>query len=74
VLRIAGIDKEHSKAAGVEKLVDRNPVDAGRFHRDGLDAAFCKPNCQPMQIGRESSETADLTAAINKVDPTSMAA
>ena len=36
VLGIAGIDKEHSKATGVEKLVDRNPVDAGHFHRDGL--------------------------------------
>ena len=59
VLGVAGIDKEHRKATGVEKLVDRNPVDAGRFHRDGLDAAFCKPSCQPMQIGRESPETAD---------------
>ena len=44
VLGIARIDKEHREATGVEKLEDRNPVDAGRFHDDRLDAAFRKPS------------------------------
>ena len=40
VLGIARIDKEHSKATGVEEFEDRNPVHAGRLHDDRLDAAF----------------------------------
>jgi hypothetical protein len=48
VLGIARIHKEDSEATGVEKLEDRNPVDACRFHNDCLDATFCKPIHQPM--------------------------
>ena len=59
VLGIARIDEEHSKATGVEEFEYRNPVDAGQFHNDCLDATFCKPIDQPMQIGREGPEAAD---------------
>jgi hypothetical protein len=58
VLGIARIDKEHSKATGIEKLENWNPVDAGRFHNDCLDATFLKPIYQSMQIGREGTEAA----------------
>src|SRR5665647_3511729 len=58
VLGIARIDKEHSKSTGIEKLENWNPVDAGRFHNDCLDATFLKPIYQPMQIGREGTEAA----------------
>jgi hypothetical protein len=58
VLGIARVDKEHSEPSCIEKLKNRNPVDAGRFHDDGLDAAFHKPVDQPMQIGREGAEAA----------------
>ena len=59
VLGITRVDKEHGKPPCIEKLENRNPVDAGRFHDDGLDAAFRKPVDQPMQIGREGTEAAD---------------
>jgi hypothetical protein len=59
VLGIVRVDKKHGKPPGIEKLENRNPVDAGRFHDDGLDAAFSKPVDQPMQIGREGTEAAD---------------
>src|SRR6476646_11876296 len=59
VLGIARVDKKHCKSAGIEKLENRNPVDAGRFHDDGLDAAFSKPVDQAMQICREGTEAAD---------------
>ena len=58
VLGIAGVDKKHSEPTCIEKLENRYPVDAGRFHDDGLDAAFRKPVYQPMEIGREGSEAA----------------
>src|SRR5450756_701454 len=58
VLGIARIDKEHSKSTGIEKLENWNPVDAGRFHNDCLDATFLKPIYQSMQIGREGTEAA----------------
>ena len=66
VLGIARVDKKHRKSPGIQKLKDRNPVDAGRFHDDGLDAAFDKPVYQLMEIGREGAEAAyRLTCAIS---------
>ena len=59
VLGIARIDDKHSKAAGVEEFKNRNPVDAGRLHNDCLDATFCKPIHQSMQIGCESPKAAN---------------
>src|SRR5664280_1624046 len=58
VLGVARIDKEHGKSTGIEKLKNWNPVHAGRFHNDRLDATFLKPIYQPMQIGRECTEAA----------------
>jgi hypothetical protein len=59
VLGIARIDDEYSKATGVEEFEYWDPVDAGRLHNDCLDATFCKPIDQPMQIGCEGPEAAD---------------
>ena len=58
VLGIARIDDEHSKTTGVEEFENRNPVDAGQLHNDCLDATFCKPIHQSMQIGCEGPEAA----------------
>jgi hypothetical protein len=58
VLGIARIDEEHCKATGVEELKDRDPIDAGRFHDDRVDAALGKPVHQPMQISGEGTEAA----------------
>src|SRR6202035_886802 len=73
MLGIARIDEEDSKATGIEELENRNPIHAGRFHNDRLDATFLKPIHQPMQIGNRSCVRA-LTAAMCIVAPTSMAA
>jgi hypothetical protein len=59
VLGVTRVDKKHGEPSRIEKLENRNPVDAGRFHDDGLDAAFRKPVNQPMQIGREGTKAAD---------------
>ena len=40
VLSIARIDKEHSKAAGIEHLENGDPIHARRLHNDRLDATF----------------------------------
>jgi hypothetical protein len=43
MLGIACIDEEHHKAARLEELENRDPVDTGRLHNDCLNAAFCEP-------------------------------
>jgi hypothetical protein len=43
------IDQKYSKAKRVKKLENRNPVDADRFHDNGLDATFREQVHQPMQ-------------------------
>src|ERR1700722_8791047 len=40
MLGIARIDEEDSKATGIEELENRNPIHAGRFHNDRLDATL----------------------------------
>ena len=59
VLGVARVHEKHDEPPGIEKLENRNPVDAGQFHDDGLDPAFSKPVDQPVQIGREGTEAAD---------------
>jgi hypothetical protein len=48
VLGIAGVDKKHSEPTCIEKLENRYPVDAGRFHDDGLAGGR---SCTPRQPG-----------------------
>jgi hypothetical protein len=43
VLGIAGVDKENSKATGIEEFENWNPIDASRLHNNCLDATFLKP-------------------------------
>ncbi len=40
VLDVAGVHQAHLKAARLEDLVERDPVDAGRLHRHRGDAAL----------------------------------
>jgi hypothetical protein len=37
------IDEKNLKAACLQQFENRDPVDTGRFHSDGLNAAFLKP-------------------------------
>ena len=58
ILRVAGVDQIDLESAGVEDLVQRHPIDAGRLHRDRRHAALLEPVGQPMQVGRETLEPA----------------
>jgi hypothetical protein len=57
-LGLAGIDQEHLHAARFQELKEGNPVDAGRFHRDGGDATVNEPVGQGVEVGGERTETA----------------
>jgi len=59
ILDMARIDEDHLEPARVEDLEDRNPIDAGGFHRHVGDAAGRQPVGQPVEIagkGREGSD------------------
>jgi hypothetical protein len=80
---ILGVPRVHQinlKAPSVEDLVDRNPVDAGRLHRDRGHAALLQPVGQPMQVGGEALKATnrvgipirpdrDVVGAVADVDP-----
>jgi hypothetical protein len=81
VLGVARVDKKHGKSPGVEKLEDRNPVNTGRFHDNGFDAAFGKPvtnrwrsAVKVPKLRTGSGARSAPTAAICIVAPMSMAA
>jgi hypothetical protein len=58
VLDVPRIDEHDLEAALFEDLEDRNPVHAGRFHRDRLDLAGPEPVGETMKIGGEGLERA----------------
>jgi len=43
MLGVTGIDQKYLEATLVEQFINRDPVDAGRFHNDRRDAAFSEP-------------------------------
>jgi hypothetical protein len=57
-VHIAGVDQHYFEAALLEDFVERDPEDAGRFHRHGLNAAVSEPVGQPLKFGREAAELA----------------
>jgi hypothetical protein len=81
VLGIARVDKEHGKSSGIEKLENRNPVDAGRFHDDRFtphsvnqSTSRWRSVVKVPKLRTGSGAPSALTAAICMVAPTSMAA
>jgi len=46
-----GADEMAAKAHRFEHLEQRNPVDAGEFHGDGLDVMFFEPDGDGLQVG-----------------------
>jgi hypothetical protein len=38
------VDQKHLEAAGFEHFKDRNPIDAGGFHRHRVDATGGRPS------------------------------
>jgi hypothetical protein len=55
---MAGVDEQHLEPAGLEDLKERDPIDPGRFHRDGGHRTALEPVGQGMQISGEGAETA----------------
>ena len=59
VLDVARVDEDHLEAARLEDLEDRDPVDAGGFHRHVGDATRGQPVRQPMEIAGEGRKRLD---------------
>jgi hypothetical protein len=58
--RLPWINQEHLEAAGLQQLKQRNPVDARRFHSDGLDPALLQPIGQANQVRRAGAKAAHV--------------
>jgi len=58
VVHIAGIDQQYVETAVFQDLVERDPVDSGRFHGHGFDSTLQQPVRQPVQVGGEGAELA----------------
>jgi hypothetical protein len=59
MLGVAGIDQKDLETAFVEQFEYWDPVDAGRFHDDRLDAAFREPIGQSVKVTGEGAKTAN---------------
>src|SRR5262249_39489972 len=79
---LSRIDEPHLEAARGEEFEERNPIDAGRFHRDGLDTASAQPLAgHHAPLGKRSSrpdlpqatlpQTADYPTVTSR-DPAAM--
>src|SRR5438105_6169252 len=55
-LGLAGIDQEYLQAPGLQELKQGNPVDPGRFHRDGGHATLNEPVGQGVKVSGEGAE------------------
>ena len=56
MLDVARVGHDHADATGLEDLIEGDPIDAGRLHRHGVDAAGHQPVGEAMQITREALE------------------
>jgi hypothetical protein len=58
VLDVPRVDEHHVEPAGLQDLVERDPVDPGGFHRDAGDAAGQQPVGEAVEIRGEGLERA----------------
>jgi hypothetical protein len=58
VFHMLGVDQIYFEAARLQNLIDRDPIHAGGFHSDRMNAALLKPVGQRIQISCECGETA----------------
>ncbi len=59
IFGVAGVDQADFDLRGFEDLKEWNPIDAGRFHRDGSDATLFKPITDEQKVIGEGGEGAD---------------
>ena len=59
VFDMASVDEEELEASGFEDFVDGDPIDAGGFHGDGVDAAVLEPVGEGVEVAGEGLEDAD---------------
>jgi hypothetical protein len=65
-MAVAGIDQEDRKPLGLEQLVQGDPVNAGRFHGDGVDLVLTQEGhngFQASRMGRKLSNQAGTSVA-----------
>ena len=56
VLDVPGIDEEHREASCLQHVIERDPIHAGRLHRDGVDVTGREPVGQVDERMREAPE------------------
>ena len=61
VFAMARIDEHHFQSGGFEDLEERDPINAGRFQRDGIDATRLEPVAHGEQVLGEGLEAAHRT-------------
>ena len=59
ILDVAGVHQEDREAAGLEDFIERNPIDAGGFHRDTRHPAGGEPVGEAIEIPGERGERSD---------------
>lgn len=81
VLHVLCVDQIDFQASRFQDLGKGNPINAGRLHRHGMNAAVHEPVGQRMQIASEGGKLrtgcgsrSALTAPYNSLAPTSMPA
>jgi hypothetical protein len=65
--RLARLDQQHFEAARFQQLQQRDPVDAGRFHDDGPDAAGRQSLGQGGEVGRAGAEGTNIRRQVGRV-------
>jgi hypothetical protein len=60
---VAGIDQEDLEPLGREQLVQRDPVDAGRFQGDRGDLMLTQEGGDGLQAGRMGGELPNQTGS-----------
>jgi hypothetical protein len=56
VLKIPGIDQTYFQTGSLQNLERRDPLNAGRFHRHGLNPALVKPRGKCVQFPGEGAK------------------
>ena len=62
------VDEMDIEALAVEDFIERDPVDTGRFHGHGVDAAFAEPLCDGFEFIGEGAEVSDRLVIRFRVD------